>query len=257
MKLFNDSKITSLPVSKIALELTITTANALLTLANPGDLVGQYPQASINTFSLAIDAAHNVDIDPNASQSEVNVADDLLKAAIVTFSASKNTATTNFAFLNATITSATTLSTTVQTGTANGNVSDADKKKLTDAIAVAQIVAGTTTATQAQVNDASDVLSAAITAFNNAIINITGIDVKDAVSVSLYPALLKETATITVNGETMKAVSFYSITGKIVKSEIIETSSLQVSTSDLTTGVYFVQIKLSNGDVKTIKAIKE
>jgi len=257
VKLFNDSKITSLPVSKTALELTITSANALLTLAKPGDLVGQYPQASITTFSLAIDAANKVDIDPNASQSEVNIADDLLKAAIVTFNASKNTATTNFAFLNATIATASTLSTTVQTGTANGNVSVADKKKLTDAIAVAQIVAGNTNATQTQVNDASDALSAAITVFKNSIINKTGTEIEDAVSVSLYPVLLKETATITVTSETMKAVSFYSITGQIVKSEIIETSSLQVSTSDLTTGVYFVQIKLSNGDVKTIKAIKE
>ncbi|MGB3907002.1 MAG: PGF-pre-PGF domain-containing protein [Methanomethylovorans sp.] len=85
--IFDAARITS--IDKSALTAAITAANTKVTTASPGTGIGQYPQASIDAFRIAIDTARRVADDPNATNAEVSQAVTDLKAAEDTFDASR------------------------------------------------------------------------------------------------------------------------------------------------------------------------
>ena len=84
---FDASMIKS--IDKSALTSAITAANTKVSTAVAGTGIGQYPQASIDTFRAAIAAAQAVVDNPNATNAEVSQAVTALKTAETTFDASR------------------------------------------------------------------------------------------------------------------------------------------------------------------------
>ncbi|WP_214045703.1 lamin tail domain-containing protein, partial [Methanomethylovorans sp.] len=79
----------STSIDKSELTAAIAAANTKVTTASPGTGIGQYPQAAIDAFRIAINTAQGVVDDPNATIAEVIQAITDLKAAEATFDASR------------------------------------------------------------------------------------------------------------------------------------------------------------------------
>lgn len=183
------------PVDKTILAAAISDAQALCDRAVTGSDIGQYPEAAKATFQAAIDVAVAVNADENATQAEVNTAVDTLNLAKDAFEASVITEhPVNKSILNTAITTAQAFDASIIAGIENGQCFASDKAAFQAAIDAAIAVNEKENATQAEVDNAVDVLNAAKATFEAAIIsNATGdlnnngtIDVGDLAIVAYY-----------------------------------------------------------------------
>jgi hypothetical protein len=72
----------------------------------------------------------------------------------------------------------------------------------------------------------------------------------------LYPNPVEDILSITLNKKQNNTkVYFYNSVGVLVKQDIIETSTAQISTKDLPFGIYFITLQSVENDVQTFKII--
>ncbi|MFQ3579133.1 MAG: T9SS type A sorting domain-containing protein, partial [Bacteroidales bacterium] len=125
--------------------------------------------AAIDALNAAIAAASTVNSNANATQIEVNNANQTLQTAITTFDSSVNKPVDKAA-LNTAIISATTAKNNAVVGTQPGQYPQSAIDALTTAITTAQSVNSNASATQIQVDNATSALNAAIETFKKAVI---------------------------------------------------------------------------------------
>ncbi|MFA0822514.1 MAG: PGF-pre-PGF domain-containing protein [Methanomethylovorans sp.] len=164
-------KINIIGLDKTALENAIATANTKISTAVVGVEVGQYPQTAYDTFQTAINAAQAVADSTTATQTQINQAVTTLQAAQTTFDAARITSVDKTA-LTAAITAANTKVAAAVAGTGIGQYPQTAIDTFKAAIATAQVVADSTTATQTQISQALTTLQAAETTFDAA--KVTG-----------------------------------------------------------------------------------
>jgi len=99
---FDAARITS--IDKSTLTTAIAEANAKASTATPGTGIGQYSQASIDTFRAAIAAAQTVANNGNATNAEVGQAVTSLRTAAATFDAARQAAPSSVTNLRETAT---------------------------------------------------------------------------------------------------------------------------------------------------------
>ena len=157
-------------LDKTALNAAITTANTIVNAAVPGVEVGQYPQTAIDTFKAAITAAQTV-ANTATTQTQIDSAVTTLQAAQTTFDAARITSVDKTA-LTAAITAANTKVAAAVAGTGIGQYPQTAIDTFKAAIATAQAIANSTTATQTQISQALTTLQAAETTFDAA--KVTG-----------------------------------------------------------------------------------
>ncbi|WP_121666170.1 5'-nucleotidase C-terminal domain-containing protein [Mesonia aquimarina] len=87
---------------------------------------------------------------------------------------------------------------------------------------------------------------------NLSVSDITGISTK----VVLYPNPIKGD-TFTINSSTqIKAIEIISSNGKLIRNEIVNAKNYRVNSSTISSGLFFVNVILDNGNTKVIKAVK-
>ena len=160
-------------LDKNTLKTAITTANTKVSTAVVGTEIGQYPQTAIDTFKTAIATAQVVADSTTTTQTQINQAVTTLQASQTTFDVSRITAIDKTALITA-ITSANTKVAAAVAGTGIGQHPQTAIDAFKAAIATAQTVAYSTTATQTQVNQALITLQAAEITFDSA--KETGVD---------------------------------------------------------------------------------
>lgn len=86
---------------------------------------------------------------------------------------------------------------------------------------------------------------------------VSGLDVNenDFVGVSVYPNPLNDILTITNENGTLESVELVTAAGRIVYSSEISSSQFEINVADISSGIYFVNIKSANS-AKTFKVIK-
>lgn len=134
--------------------------------ANVGTGLGQYSQASYDTFSAAIVTAQGVNSNASATQAQVDAALTTLNAAVATFQASINKTG-----LQTSITNATTLlsDNAGNIGTSLGQYTQTSYNTLNAAIATATAVYNNAIATTTEVVNANTTLNAAVATFQASI----------------------------------------------------------------------------------------
>jgi putative ubiquitin-RnfH superfamily antitoxin RatB of RatAB toxin-antitoxin module len=160
--------INVIALDKTALNAAITTANTKVSTAVAGTEIGQYPQSAITTFQTAINTAQTVADSTTATQTQINQAITNLQAAQTIFDVSRITAIDKTT-LHAAITMANAKVAAAVAGTGIGQYPQTAIDAFRAAIATAQTVAYSTTATQTQVNQALITLQAAEITFDSAI----------------------------------------------------------------------------------------
>jgi PGF-pre-PGF domain-containing protein len=158
-------------LDKTALTNAIAIAETKISTAVAGVEVGQYPQSAINTFQTAINTAQAVADSTTATQTQINQAVTTLQAAQTTFDAAR-IASVDKTALTAAITAANTKVAAAVAGTGIGQYPQTAIDTFKAAIATAQVVADSTTATQTQISQALTALQAAETTFDAA--KVTG-----------------------------------------------------------------------------------
>ena len=158
-------EINVVALDKTALTNAIAIANTKISTAVPGAEVGQYPQSAITTFQTAIATAQTVADSTTVTQAQIDAAVTTLQTAQTTFDAARITAVDKTA-LTAAITSANTKVAGAVAGTGIGQYPQTAIDTFKAAIATAQAVANSVTATQTQLNQALTTLQAAETTFD-------------------------------------------------------------------------------------------
>ena len=173
LETFKNSVISLAPVDKSALEAKIQTANNYYQTAQEGNEEGKYLVGSKATLKAAIDEATAVFNSESAKQAEVNSATSALSDAIDVFLASKYVpGVVNKTALKTAITEANTLYSSAVEGTQKGNYPAGSKSTLYSAIISAQVVSGSSTATQDDVDAETAALQAAIELFKSLVITV-------------------------------------------------------------------------------------
>ena len=173
LETFKNSVISLAPVDKSALEAKIQTANNYYQTAQEGNEEGKYLVGSKATLKAAIDEATAVFNSESAKQAEVNSATTALSDAIDVFLASKYVpGVVNKTALKTAITEANSLYSSAVEGTQKGNYPAGSKSTLYSAIISAQVVSGSSTATQDDVDAETAALQAAIELFKSLVITV-------------------------------------------------------------------------------------
>jgi len=192
LETFKNSVISLAPVDKSALEAKIQTANNYYQTAQEGNEEGKYLAGSKATLKAAIDEATSVFNSESAKQADVNSATTTLSNAIEVFLNSKYIpGVVNKAALKNAIDEANTLYASAAEGTKKGNYPVGSKSTLYSAIIAAQVVSGSSTATQDDVDAETATLQAAIATFR-------------ALEITVDKSVLEQTIT-TANAELAKA----------------------------------------------------
>jgi alpha-tubulin suppressor-like RCC1 family protein len=165
--------IVNVAVDKSALEDLIQQAQKLLPNIEEGTEIGQFPAGTIEILQTAISNATAVYTDADATQEQV---DDQVAALGKAIEALNNLIIVNedLAELTKAILNAKILLASKTVGAAAGNVSQAAYDDYNLAIISAAAVQNNASVTQAEVDTAVTALAAATTAFNNAVIPVTG-----------------------------------------------------------------------------------
>ncbi|WP_367343696.1 PGF-pre-PGF domain-containing protein [Methanomethylovorans sp.] len=148
-----DVRIFVRELDKTTLLNTILSTTGKIKSVVPGNEVGQYPQAAIDAFRIAIDTAQGVADDPTVTQKQIDDAVIALNNAETIFNAARITSIDKSA-LTAAITAANTKVTTASPGTEIGQYPQESIKTFNDAINKARAVLNDPSATQTQVNRA-------------------------------------------------------------------------------------------------------
>ena len=192
LETFKNSVISLAPVDKSALEAKIQTANNYYQTAQEGNEEGKYLAGSKATLKAAIDEATAVFNSESAKQADVNSATTALSDAIEVFLNSKYIpGVVNKNALKNAITEANTLYGSAVEGTKKGNYPVGSKSTLYSAIIAAQVVSGSSTATQDDVDAETATLQAAIATFR-------------ALEITVDKSILEQTIT-NANAELAKA----------------------------------------------------
>ncbi|MBQ4215859.1 MAG: Ig-like domain-containing protein, partial [Bacteroidales bacterium] len=192
LETFKNSVISLAPVDKSALEAKIQTANNYYQTAQEGNEEGKYLAGSKATLKAAIDEATSVFNSESAKQADVNSATTALSNAIEVFLNSKYIpGVVNKAALKNAIDEANALYASATEGTKKGNYPVGSKSTLYSAIIAAQVVSGSTTVTQDDVDAETATLQAAIATFR-------------ALEITVDKSVLEQTIT-TANAELAKA----------------------------------------------------
>ena len=192
LETFKNSVISLAPVDKSALEAKIQTANNYYQTAQEGNEEGKYLAGSKATLKAAIDEATAVFNSESAKQADVNSATAALSDAIEVFLNSKYIpGVVNKNALKNAITEANTLYGSAVEGTKKGNYPVGSKSTLYSAIIAAQVVSGSSTATQDDVDAETATLQAAIATFR-------------ALEITVDKSILEQTIT-NANAELAKA----------------------------------------------------
>ncbi|MBR5434648.1 MAG: T9SS type A sorting domain-containing protein [Bacteroidales bacterium] len=149
-------------VDRSALETTIVTANMLY----GGATIERYPESAITALYNAIVTAGSVDMNSSAIQTQVNTANANLTAAISEFK-SKEIKVVDKTLLRKSITTATLLKNESVVGNENGQFPQSAMDDLVAAIAAANTVNESESATEMEVSDATTTLNTAVQKFKN------------------------------------------------------------------------------------------
>jgi len=90
------------------------------------------------------------------------------------------------------------------------------------------------------------------TKFGNDFLAVTK---NEDINVSVYPNPANNTVTINTNMDDEATLEILTLEGKVVKSEVLKSNSTEVNVSDLTNGIYLLNISNSSSR-KAIKLIK-
>ena len=123
---------------------------------------------------------------------------------------------------------------------------------MTAAVEVAQTSYDTFGLTVSEVKSATDILSAAISAFEKSVIktDISSI----AIETKMYPTLCVKEIVIE-SPITIRKVTISGAYG-IVKNYVENDTSIRLDVADLPAGIYFVQIVAEDGSVSTKRMVK-
>jgi uncharacterized protein YjdB/endo-1,4-beta-D-glucanase Y len=157
-------------VSKIALAAAITNATTLNTNATEGVSTGMYPVGSKTTLQNAINAATIVNANATATQTEVDAALVALNTAVLAFQ--NSIITVDLSALTSAITSAQSVYSLANEGSANGQYPTGSKAILQTAIDAATAVKLNTLSSQAQVDQAIKDLNTAVASFQAKVIGV-------------------------------------------------------------------------------------
>ncbi|MBK8808428.1 MAG: CIA30 family protein [Bacteroidales bacterium] len=160
-----DGKVLTLPqgaVVKTALVNSISSAQSIHNSAVEGAAVGNYPVGSKATLLNAITAAKTVNGNASATQLQVDNAKAILDGAVVTFQNSVIVTVVDKQALQAAISAAQTFVNSINEGTELGTFPVGTKATLNQAITTAKTVLNSGTATQAQIDNAQQILENAV-----------------------------------------------------------------------------------------------
>lgn len=167
---FLNSKFDPSSINRNALETALDEANSLYADAVEGAGNGQYQTGSKAVFYSAIADAQEAYDNTSVSQEQIDQATTMLNSAISAF---KNAMiTVDKTKLNTSITTANSLYATAVEGVLKGNYPVGAKAILMDAINAAQSVYGGAGSSQAEVNQATTTLNAAIETFKASVITV-------------------------------------------------------------------------------------
>jgi hypothetical protein len=172
MTAFNNAVI---HVDKMLLASSLMQAQSLLDNTPVGTAVGSVTQSVYDDLQTAYNTAKLVNMNANATQSEVNTQTVALNTAITTFQSAiiqSQAPTVDKSILNSTILQALSLLGSKAVGNAEGNVTQAAFTDLQLAISAASNVNLDVNASQNDVNAQAAALASAMSAFNNAVIHV-------------------------------------------------------------------------------------
>lgn len=88
------------------------------------------------------------------------------------------------------------------------------------------------------------------------VVNTTGIQLGAKLDVEIYPNPAQNSILVKTNNNNTKELSVFDVTGKLKINEVFSKNKKMINISDLTGGVYIVQIK-TNEELKEIKFMKQ
>ncbi|MEK4425617.1 S-layer homology domain-containing protein [Solibacillus sp. FSL K6-1523] len=216
-------------VEKDILKIAIAEATALLTTTDVGTAVGEVSQEAKNELDQSITEAKAVVDNDTATQSEVDAEINKLVQAITTFIAAiEKDPAVSLDDLIQSITDASNLLASTNTGVGVGEVSQSAKDVLGQAILTAQTVAGKAGVSQAEVDDAKDALAEAIATFEEVIVKTPSVNLGD-----LNQAIIKA-EDLFANTEVGMGVGEVSQEAKDALSQAIEAAKEAVGQADVT-----------------------
>jgi len=73
-------------------------------------------------------------------------------------------------------------------------------------------------------------------------VDVKMVETRSKVSLSAYPNPVDDYLTLELTNENIERVELYSLTGQLVRSEVVRGSRVEVSVADLPAGVYSVLV---------------
>ncbi len=232
-------------MDRVFLETALVEANALYSKSS----TEKYPQTAIDALAEAIGVAADVNMASTSTRTIIDTATAVLNRAIAEF---KTKAYGDKTALDKAIKDAQTVADAAVVGAETGMYSAESKAALEEAIATAQTQFETFGLFADEIADAVRVLQQAVKAFTASVIKT---DVADQlISVSLFPNPCTDFVNIIADKEIEK-VSIYSLNSLV---SVVEAHStmIEIPVSQLSCGVYTVQVCLKDGNVKTQSFVK-